>query len=462
MIPDFYGDIRTRRVIFCKMNMLKCVFTIFLFLSFSHFLWAQHEADDSVNISLNQAWVRADEFCKELQLKKIETQISQEQIQDARRSRLPKIEAEAMYGVLSNIPVFVDGIANDPEYIPIEDHSTYDIGIQAYFNLYDGKKVKIAIDKATTRKEMQEHIADATSSEIHYEVAQYYLDIIRSNEFKKIIEQNISQNTKRLMQITQLYENGVVLKSDLLRAQLQLSQQETNLQSIKNNIEITTQKLNMLLGYDDNCQLQLTDSISILLNDSGKQYSDYVEQSLKESPLVKMAQSQIALSELEQKEIRAEKLPKIELFGEYTYSYPQIMLYPYVTAPYLLGVGGIKLSYNISSLYSNKYKESVAALVVQKQVVAKENTDEALRSKINTSYKKYQEDKANIEVDKISIQQAEENYRIVNQTYFNKLALITDLLEADSQLLQAKFSLVSHTIAARLHYYQLLKTSGLL
>lgn len=440
--------------------MRKYLFLMIVFISIHHFLWAQTDNNDSIFIGLDQAWHRADEYAKELQLQHIETQISTTHVLDAQRRRAPIIEAEAMYGLLSNIPVFVDGITEDPEYIPIEDHQTYEVGVQAYFNLYDGKKVKLAIDKAKTKEAMQTYIAAATTSEIHYNVAQYYLDILGSSEFRKIIKQNISQNTKRLKQITQLYENGVVLKSDLLRAQLQLSQQETNLLKMENNIEIATQKLNMLLGYSDDCILNLTDSIPFLISNSEKSYSNYVEQSLLESPFAKMAETQITLSELEKREVRAERLPKIGLFGEYTYSYPQIMLYPYETAPYLLGVGGIKLSYNISSLYSNKHKETAAALEVQKQMMAKENTDEALRTKIKTAYKRYLEDKANIEVNKINIQQAEENYRIENQTYFNKLTLITDLLEADSQLLQAKFDLINNCIAARLHYYQLLKITG--
>ncbi len=437
--------------------------TIFAFLFcliYNDLLVAQEEKIDSLSIGLQEAWNRADEYSRELQLKQIESQVGKEQVKDAKRNWFPKIEAEAKYGKLTNLPEFVNGILEKPEYYDIEDHTTYDVGINAYFNLYNGKKVKLSVDKAKTKESMLNFITDATTSQIHYEVAEYYLDILQSNEFKRIIEQNINHNTKRLKQITQLYENGVVLKSDLLRAQLQLSQQKINLQKMENNVEIATQKLNMLLGFADDAPLVLTDSISFLVQDSGQNYSDYVSQSMKTSPLEKIAETQISLSKLESKEIRAEKLPKIGLFGEYAYSYPQVQLWPYEGSPYLLGVGGIKISYNISSLYTNKHKQAVKKLEVQKQIIAKDNTEEALRSKIKTAYKRFLEDQDNIEVGKINIQQAEENYRIVNQTYFNKLALITDLLEADTELLTAQFEMVNYYISARLHYYQLLKITG--
>lgn len=421
---------------------------------------AQQNTENNLPISLKEAWQRADEYSQELRSQKINRQIKQEQVLDTKQNWLPSVEASASYGKLSNIPVFVDGILNEAEYIPIEDHSVYDAGVDAYFNLYNGKKTKLAVKKAEEQADMADHIAQASQSEIHYEVAGYYLDILRSNEFRKIIDRNITRNTQRLNQITQLYEHGVVLKSDLLRAQLQLSQQQVNLKKMQNNIDLAAQKLNMLLGFDDEHPLQLADSVEYEIPDSVREYADYLALAVSQSPYEKMAETQISLSELNEKTVKADKLPRIGLFGEYKYSYPQILLYPYANAPYLMGVAGIKVSYDISSLYTSRHKEAVAGLEVQQQYVAKDNTEETLRSKINTAYKRFEEDRDNIAVSKISVQQAEENYRIVNQTYFNKLALLTDLLEADTQLQQAQFDLVNNYISARMHFYQIQKITG--
>jgi outer membrane protein len=63
-------------------------------------------------------------------------------------------------------------------------------------------------------------------------------------------------------------------------------------------------------------------------------------------------------------------------------------------------------------------------------------------------------------VAKENIKQASENLRIVNNTYFNQLSLLTDLLDADTQLLQTRFDLAAAQISAELQYYQLQKTIG--
>lgn len=440
--------------------MTKVLGIFALSLLFTHLARAQEHTENQLPISLQQAWQRADEYSSDLRSQQIDQQIKNEHVLDSKQNWLPTVSADASYGKLANIPVFVDGILHHPEFIPLSDHTTYDANIEAYFNLYNGKKTKISVNKAEAQARMSEHIARATSSEIHYEVASYYLDILRSSEFEKIIQQNIYRNTKRLDQITQLYNNGVVLKSDLLRAQLQLSQQKINLQKMQNNQALARQNLNMLLGYDDDNPLQLSDSIEYAIPDTAALYADYISVAMKQSPFEDMAKTQIDLSKLNHREVKANKLPQIGLFGQYTYSYPQNRLYPYSTSPYLRGLAGIRISYNISSLYNNKHKVSAANLEVQQQEVAKELTEQSLRSSINQAYKRFKEDQQNIEVSTISVQQAEENYRIVHQTYFNKLALLTDLLEADTQLQQAQFDLVDNYIAARMHFYELQKFTG--
>ncbi len=421
---------------------------------------AQNIVVDSVLLSLQEAWDRASNFSKELQSRQLEVQIGEEKIKDAKQQWLPHISMDASYGKLSNIPVFEDGILEDPEYIPIEDHSVYDVEMEAYFNLYNGSKNRIRIKQEETQHELYQYLYTQSAMEVRYKVAQSYLDIQRYQAFQKLIEQHIYNSQKRLEQITKLYHNGVVLKSDVLRAELQLSQQESNLLKTQNNTDIAMQELNILLGSKDSLVFVPTDSIEDNLEHQPLSYQYFLDQMMQTSPYEKIAQSKIELSKWNKKQLSSDKLPKLGLFGNYAYSYPQIKLYPYANAPYLLGVTGIKLSYNFSALYHDTHKEAVAEITIHKQELGKEQTEDKLRIVVSKAYKKYLENLNEIDVAKINIKQAEENYRIVHQTYFNQLALLTDLLAADAQLLQARFNLINNQVAARLNYYQLLKIIG--
>lgn len=440
-------------------NFIKSV-VFFLTLLCVSFINAQEITQDSIPLSLEDAWDKAVTHSKELKEQHLQTNISEAYIKDAKNQRLPSVDLEASYGKLSNIPIFVDGIDHDAEFIHLEDHSVYEAEVSAYFNIYAGGATNTAIKTAEARKEFQDHITEETEDQLHLEVIENYLNLQRYYEFRELIKQNIKQNKERVRLIGKLFENGVVLKSDVLRAKLQLSQQQTQLLTMNNNIVIATQSLNIIMGNDDEAPIIPSDTIQLTSIGLNQEYQDYVVSTLNKSPLEKLANKQIELSELKEDALKADKLPKIGLFGNYAYSYPQIRLYPYEQASYLLGMAGIRLSYDLSAFYHDKHKERAVEIEIEQQKVAKTNVEDKLRKQVKSAYSRFNEDLVKIQVSEENIQSAEENYRIVDQTYFNQLSLLTDLIDADTQLLQAQFELVNNQIAAKLHYYQLLKISG--
>ena len=60
----------------------------------------------------------------------------------------------------------------------------------------------------------------------------------------------------------------------------------------------------------------------------------------------------------------------------------------------------------------------------------------------------------------LSVRQAQENYRIMQNRYMNQLAILTDLLDANSVLLNAELQLTSSRTRIIYTYYQLQKACG--
>ncbi|MBD8982654.1 MAG: TolC family protein, partial [Bacteroides cellulosilyticus] len=63
---------------------------------------------------------------------------------------------------------------------------------------------------------------------------------------------------------------------------------------------------------------------------------------------------------------------------------------------------------------------------------------------------------------KLSVSQAEENYRIVQNRYLNQLSILTDLLDASSVRLDAELQLTVARTQAIYTYYELQRTCGML
>jgi outer membrane protein TolC len=81
---------------------------------------------------------------------------------------------------------------------------------------------------------------------------------------------------------------------------------------------------------------------------------------------------------------------------------------------------------------------------------------------VNKNYFDLLSSRKKIEVLRVSVQQAEENYRIVKNKFDNSLATTTDLLDADIAQLQARLSYTLSRADAFVAYHKLLQTSGLL
>ncbi|MEO8759324.1 MAG: TolC family protein, partial [Bacteroidia bacterium] len=106
--------------------------------------------------------------------------------------------------------------------------------------------------------------------------------------------------------------------------------------------------------------------------------------------------------------------------------------------------------------------QAAAKLEIEKEEEAHKDTEDKVRQQVKESYLRYKEALVQVEVAKVNVDQAIENERIIKDTYFNQTSLITDLLDADVQVLQTKFELASAKILAQTKYYLLQNVIGVL
>jgi outer membrane protein len=420
---------------------------------------ANAQQTDHIPLSLPEIWNKVAANNKTLKMKDLKVLRTLEGIKDAKAERLPDISAEAEYSKLTNLPIYTNGLFHTPDQFELPVHTSYSFGGDAYLNLYNGGKVTTKIAAEKKENEIAIEQKNLTTEEIKLRATAYYLDLQRSRIFKELLLKDISTQEKQLSEINQLLKNGVVLKSDVLRGTLKLSRQKMSLVQLDNDILIANQKLNILTGLPDQTVIEPEKGDKAALPVL-KSYNEYLNDAMENSPAYRISEKEAELSKLNIRSVKANGALKLGLFANYNYSYPQILIYPYAIAMYGLGFGGIKASYPISALYHNRHKVKAAEIQYRQQEVEHADTEDKIRQEVNEAFLRYREALTRIDVAKENISQATENLRIVNNTYFNQLSLITDLLDADTQLLQTRFDYAAARIAAQLQYYQLQKAIG--
>ena len=83
-----------------------------------------------------------------------------------------------------------------------------------------------------------------------------------------------------------------------------------------------------------------------------------------------------------------------------------------------------------------------------------------IRMDVRTAFLRHQEALQRVEALQLSVRQAQENSRIMQNRYLNQLAILTDLLDANSVRLNVELQLVTARTRVIYTYYQLQKACG--
>nr|WP_067054556.1 TolC family protein [Mucilaginibacter sp. L294] len=418
------------------------------------------QSKDTSQLTLPQAWRKAEENSRQIEIARKTSSIADEEIKDAKMERLPEVGLLGSIEKATNMPIYENGLFSSHTQQHEIIHTLYKAGADFYLNIYNGNKLNLKIEENKLLYQITVIHNNETVSAIRYKTAALYLDLQKSLIFRKLIVEDIADQDKQLREIKALQKNGVVLKSDVLRVELDLSRRKMALVTIKNDILIAMQKLNIIIGEPDESIVTPTAFDSV--DQPALTYEKYLSEAMEHSFSYHTSEMQTEVSKVHLNQVKANYRPKVGLYGDFSYANPQIFLFPYNPAWYSLGVAGIRVTMPLSQLYHNIHKVSTAKLELEKEETTHKDTEDKVRQQVKEAYLRYKESLIQIDVAEANVAHAEENARIIKNTYFNQTSLITDLLDADVQLLQTRFELAAARIMAQNKYYLLQNITGVL
>lgn len=388
------------------------------------------------------------------------TERSKEVITETKELRLPDVNFHSSYSRISNLTEF--------ENLGLEKHSftktipeMYDVTSSIKMPIFEGNKINNLIKKAQQENELDEIYLKKTIHDIQMQVVIQFLKIYELQEYQKVILDRIVAEKEQLKEIKTLHRNGVVTKNEVIRGELQLADRELALLTNEKELKIAKNDFKILLQLDESVNFILDTSNEIGTINEKTNYSSLLEKTLKNEEIA-LAEKEIEITKTDLNLTKSNYYPKINLLGSYSFKYPNYMFFP--PSPYLYSLGqiGVELHYNLSDLYKNKSRMEIAKKNTAIQELNLKVVEDEMKSKIFNAYTQYEEVLDKILVAKKSVVLAEENYRIVQVKYLNQLVLITEMLDADNALLQAKFNEIALQINSIYQHYQLLHIAGII
>jgi len=415
-------------------------------------------AQDTKELTINQAIELGIANSKNLKLSqnKIDQAIAQlEVVQD---NVLPTANASLMYNH-AEIPTntFSLGSGGGPLHLP--NRADAFVGTAAVQELvYGGGKLKYAKESTKLLADVARLDADKNREEISYAVINTYYSLYKVLQSKKVVAQNLESIAAQIKQAQRFFEQGIVTKNDVLRFQLQQANISLTQMDIESNRKIINYNLDVLLGLSEDTEIKITDpdgglKVAAALN-------DYIGLAMANRQELKQLDVQNQVAGYNIKTIKANTLPTVGVGANLYYINPSGSFIPPVNQ-YLLPITvGATVSWNVGNLWTNKNKISEAKIQQNAITIQKDILSDQVKTDINKNYQNYLVAVDKIKILETSITQATENDKLLASKYKNNVASVTDRIDAETLLYQAKINLEIAKADAGLAYYTLLKSTG--
>lgn len=410
---------------------------------------------DSLFLTVGQLFELGMENSLPIQADKIRERQAKEQSLTARRAQLPDIEIGLNGGYVGQPILFERGLSHPTR--PESPDWSQNYALDLTQPIYQGGRIKHSIKQADIERQIALLQTRTDQADIKLGLLQQYMNLFSYYKQHEVLTRNIEESERRLKDIKRLKEEGVITNNDVLRSELQLTTDRLALQETENTLILLSQQLDILLGLDEH--LYIIPDTSLLSHPTPTDsYMQYVDEAYANDPAMLLARQQTLLAQNEVELTKADNRPTISLHAGNTLARPvqRTMADMYNNTWNI----GLSVAYPLSSFYKNKHRLNAARLNVHLRQNEEEQLKQSSRLTIRTAYLRHQEAIDRVEALKLSVRQAQENYRIVQNRYLSQLAILTDLLDANSVLLDAELQLTTARTQVVYTYYELQHASG--
>lgn len=441
------------------------IFISILALCATTALWAQQTSE----LTLAQAIDYALKSKADAQKARLEIKKSEYKIQEARANALPRLAASAGMSYNPKLQAtYIDASTFAPPGMPVSDEpikmemgqkwgSSAELKLtQVVFN----QAVFIGLRAARTTREFYLINEQLTQNEIIEKVAQAYWKVYQAQQALQNIQENLALTEKTAQVVEGSFKAGLAKKIDLDRITVALNNLRSAEQQASSGLTLAKHALKYLMG------LPITEPISLPKDAFKADYRLAFEKGdASNRTEIKALEKQKELLTLSAKATRSGLYPSLALQATYGYlgMGPKTpLIYGKKDKVYWSNYSAISLGLNIPIFSGFGTKAKVQQALIEIEAI--DATLKDTRLAMDLAQENAQTQLAN---NLLTIQTQEENVKLAQEVLSNTqnnyqqgLASLTDLLESERALSDAKNSYTNALLSYKLAEISLLKAQG--
>ena len=378
-------------------------------------------------------------------------QLADAQLAGARATRWPLLQASESV-TISNNPVFVFGSLLEqgrfgPNNFLISSLNNpaalinFRAGLSVRFPLFDQRQSKARIDVAKLGQQQADQQTELVAQQIRFDVLKSYYGVLLAQSRVVVADEAIQIGTADLKRIRDKFETGFVVRSDLLAAEVQVSEfRQQKIQAI-GELAIAQAALNTALGLPVNSPHTITDQLGERLF-SIETPDELNRQALQNHPEYARAMLVVRGNARQVRGARDEVLPRVDAFSGIGVSGRSPVT---GSSDYAVGAS---VTFNVfdqgRKARIDQARAAEAIAQAEQEHLANQISFEVVRA-----YQQFVSARERLLVVAQTTTQASEVLRIVQDRYREGLTTITEVLRAELALVRAR----SDALTARHDHY---------
>ena len=431
-----------------EIYMKKIIFIILLCLTTVNAQTDILSLEKSIDIGLKNS--------KEINISISDTLISDALLTNAWSNLLPQVSLGFTYNHISEMPIQLQ--------LPFLPASSGEVLNAMYSNatieqpLFTGFKL-LAIKNAAfyNKKATVSENSKVKNSKV-LEINTAFWNYFKAIKLVEILEENLKVVSLQVENVSNFNKNEMSSENDLLKIKVIEAELKSKIIEAQNQMKLTQANFNSVIGLNINLDTQIISpdlDEKIIELDFDSLLSEALNSNYDLSANkyhIKVADEKITIA-------KSSWFPQISAFGSYYYLQlsGSSMLNDDLNNFWMVGINA---KWNIWDWWKTSSNADVAIQEYNKIEIANELLKEKIQLEVYSNMLNLQSFAQKIELNKLIVESASENFRITNNKFESQIVTATELTEASVLLTEAKIKLINSQIDYKLGLLQLYNSIG--
>ncbi len=289
-----------------------------------------------------------------------------------------------------------------------------------------------------------------------FDVETAYYQVLLAQDGVRVMEAALDAANAHFLLAKRRYEAGSALKSDMLAASVKAAEMEQGLAKAKGDLQVAMARLNAIMGVEQDKKQTLEQPLPVDALEI-RELEYWLEAAREKRPELQLTEKYVKLAEIDKKGAKLAFGPSLNLHGIYESNTEDLFEADGDSWTIMA-----TLSFNIFKGFGDKAKVAKADARLRKTKAMEKGMSDRVELQVREAYFGLLTAQKQLEAARRSVAHAKESQTILKNRYENGMALMVELLAADTALKEAELREATARFNVMLAYAKLKWRAGLL